>query len=57
MDMVGLNGDRAGLADHMPLIGQQAQGGEYGNERNANAIFGMCGLFLRAQAHNGPPCD
>ena len=57
MHMVGLNRDRSGFADHMPLIGQQTQGGDDGNDRHANAIFGMRGLFLRAQAHNGAPCD
>ena len=30
--MVGLDGDRPGFADYMPLIGEQSHGGDDGND-------------------------
>ena len=57
MHMIRLNSDRSCFADHMPLIGKQTQCGHDGNDRNANAIFGVRRLLLCVQADDSAPCD
>ncbi len=57
MDMVGVDRDRTGLADHVALVGEQREGRDHGDHRNADAQLQPFGRPAALQAIEGAPGD